>query len=500
MIPNDSGFDPVQAAYNLSRKNPAIDWEIEMLGHIKNGDFEQAKRSGLRAAKINIELSEAPEVDAAGATEHLVKAAALYEHIKEYGEAFSAYERARTRDPTPATRIVEGRRSTSPLRFFDLAQKAGKPEVGRSAIDEAAAKAQARFKDELKEAMFREALDDAQFMADIALKRGDHAQAAKWWKEAAHAGVRAGKQVREAHLEATTDRYDLARSAFEESLTCCLLAGDDALLKECFREMVDSHAKSAESKGGSTEKWDAFRPMEWLMEAGVLYTVLGEFAKARHMLDLARPLVEQFWKDQRGPTFWRNMAHLAIVSGKRPEAEEWRVKYRAEFERKERFDPEVVKPIQLEFDEEFYRMLGDEPAYRKTLIDICRNLEPGMREVFEGVDQLLEAGAYAEARKPLDELTMESRDQRIWRLLSAYVDWRAKVDAKHAKENDPKAFEDHMWHAIHPFVIPREGLKWAPVLEILGAEEDPIDLYPLPRALALIRAAQAAKAEAAPKN
>ena len=125
-----------------------------------------------------------------------------------------------------------------------------------------------------------------------------------------------------------------------------------------------------------------------------------------------------------------------------PEAEEWRAKYRAEFERKERFSDDVAKPIHLEFDEEFYRMLGDELAYRKTLVEICRTLEPGMREVFEGVDRMIEEGLFAHARKPLDELGLESKDQRIWRLLSAYVNWRAKVDAKAALEGD-----HHQQHA-----------------------------------------------------
>lgn len=131
-------------------------------------------------------------------------------------------------------------------------------------------------------------------------------------------------------------------------------------------------------------------------------------------------------------------------------------------------------------------MLGDEPAYLQTLITVVRTLEPGMREIFEGVDKLLEGGLYKEARKPLDELGVEAQDQRIWRLLSAYVSWRLRVDEGAAKEGDARAFEDHMWREIHPFKVPRQGLKWSAVLEVLGAEEDPIDLYPLPRVLALI--------------
>jgi hypothetical protein len=226
--------------------------------------------------------------------------------------------------------------------------------------------------------------------------------------------------------------------------------------------------------------------MEWLMEAGVHLTVLGDLVGARRALEAAEPLVVEHWKDQRGPTYYKLRAHLAIAAGDRAEAEGWRAKYRAEFERKERFSDDVRKPIYLEFDEEFYRMLGDEAAYRATLIEICKSLEAGMHEVFEGVDKMLEDGLYGQARRPLDELALEAKDQRIWRLLSAYVNWRAKVDAKQVREGDAQAFEDHMWHEIHPWRTPRQGLQWSAVLEALGAEEDPIDLYPLPRALALI--------------
>ncbi|HEX9710789.1 MAG TPA: hypothetical protein VGB42_12595, partial [Candidatus Thermoplasmatota archaeon] len=103
------------------------------------------------------------------------------------------------------------------------------------------------------------------------------------------------------------------------------------------------------------------------------------------------------------------------------------------------------------------------------------------------VDKLLEGGLYREARRPLDELAIEAKDQRIWRLLSAFVDWKV---ARPAGGGLPEEFEDHMWRATHPFTVPRGGLSWSSVLDVLGAEEDPIDLYPLGRTLSVVRAAR----------
>jgi tetratricopeptide (TPR) repeat protein len=487
MIPNDPGFDPVQAAYNITRKNPAIDWEIEMLEHLKSGDMAQAKRCGVKAASINIELAGAPEADARAATEHLVKAASLLEHVEEYAKALETYERAQERDPAPMTRIIEGRRSTSPLRHFRLARMAKREADGKAALTSAGEKAKARLASAEREGRWREALDDSRFLAEVAAELGEPAEAAKWWARAAKAGAKAGRQARESSDAKDGDPYELSRAAFEEALTCALLSGDDALTVETFDAMARSFAQSARALGPQDEKWAAFRPMEWLIEAGVLLTVAGDFKAAAEALGAARPMVDAFWSEQRGPTFRRMMAHLCLLSGDRPAAEEWRSKYRAEFERKERFDPEVVRPIQLEFDEEFYRMARDEPAYERTLIDVCRNLEPGMREVFEGVDKLLEGGLYKDARRPLDDLAIEAKDQRIWRLLSAFVDWKTRPAAA---DGSPAAFEDHMWKAIHPFTVPRGGLTWGGVLDVLGAEEDPIDLYPLERTLATVRAAR----------
>ncbi|HEX9708756.1 MAG TPA: hypothetical protein VGB42_02105, partial [Candidatus Thermoplasmatota archaeon] len=390
MIPSDPGFDPVQAAYNLSRKNPAIDWEIEMLEHLKSGDLVQARRCGLKAASINLELAQAPEADAKASTEHFVKAASLLEQIQEYAKALEAYERGQARDPTPMTRIIEGRRSTSALRHYRLARLAGKEPEGRSALESHAARARARLAKAEEEERWRDALDDARFLAEAALELGSREEARPWWSRAAAAGSRAGRQAREMPDDKEGDRYELSRAAFDEALTCALLAGDEGLASRTFEEMARSFAESAVALSVQDEKWAAFRPMEWLIEAGVLLTVVGDFGAARRTLQAAQPLVDSFWSEQRGPTFCRMMAHLSIVSGDRAAAEAWRDRYRAEFERKERFDPEVVRPIQLEFDEEFYRMLGDEGAYERTLIDVCRNLEPGMREVFEGVDKLLE--------------------------------------------------------------------------------------------------------------
>ncbi len=495
MIPTDPGFDPVQAAYNITRKNPAIDWEIEMMEHLKSGDMPQAKRCGVKAATINEELAEAPESDARAATEHLVKAAYLYEQVQEYAKALAAYERAQARDPAPMTRVIEGRRSTSPLRHFELARAAGKEDAGRGALQKAADSARKRLEESKREGAWRQALDDAIFLADVARATGDTEAVTRWCLEGAAAGVEAGKQARARPDDRDGDRYELSRAAFDDALTCALIAGEDAVTIKTFNEMAHSFAQAAESLANQGEKWAAFRPMEWLIEAGVLLTVAGDFDAAKRTLGVARPLVEKFWSDQRGPTFSRMMAHVCLLSGDLQGAEEWRTRYRAEFERKERFDPEVVRPIQLEFDEEFYRMLGDEAAYEKTLVDVCRNLEPGMREVFEGVDRLLESGLYKEARKPLDELTIESKDQRIWRLLSAFVDWKV---ARAGMGASPKEFEDHMWRAIHPFVVPRGGLKWSAVLDVLGAEEDPIDLYPLGRMLETVRAAREKAAPAAP--
>lgn len=486
MIPTDHGFDPVQAAYNLTRKNPGVDWEIEMLGHLKNGNFEQARRCGLRACDINLELASAPEVDAKSATEHLIKAAGLLEQVKEFARAADVYGQAVARDPKPGARMVEGRRVTSPLRQFDLESLAGREARGRDILEKAAAAAQARFDAAVREARFASALDEAEFLADAHLRLKDEAGGRAWWRKAAETAVLAGEAHRESKSDQGADPYDLSRAAFERALTCSLLLKDDALFIASFRAMAEAEANAARGLAGVKEKWEAFRPMEWMMEAGVHFSVLGEYDKAREMLALAKPLVMAHWKDQRGPTFHKLHAHLAILSGRREEAEEWRRAYRAEFERKERFDPEVVKPIHLEFDEEFYRMLGDEPAYRTTLIEICRQLEVGMREVFEGVDKMLEEGLYVQARKPLDELNLEAKDQRIWRLLSAFVNWRAKVDSGKAREGDAQAFEDHMWHEIHPFQMPRQGMLWGALLETLGAEEDPIDLYPLQRTLDLI--------------
>lgn len=487
MIPTDPGFDPVQAAYNLTRKNPAIDWEIEMLEHLKSGDMVQAKRCGLKAASINVELAGAPEADDRAATEHLVKAAYLYEQVKEYAKALETYERAQARDPDPMTRIIEGKRSTSPLRHFQLAKRAGSEPAGRKVLEGHAAQAAARYESAKAGGKWRQALDDSRFLAEVALELGDRDGATAWWRRAAEAGVEAGRGTPTATNDPGADRYEHSRAAFDEALTCALLSGDDALAKQTFSAMAHSFSQEALKLASKDEKWEAFRPMEWLIEAGVLLTVAGDFDDARKTLDAARPLVEKFWSDQRGPTFRRMMAHLCLLSGKRQEAEEWRGRYRAEFERKERFDPEVARPIQLEFDEEFYRMAGEEKAYEKTLIEACRNLEPGMREVFEGVDKLLEGGLYSEARKPLDELAIEAKDQRIWRLLSAFVDWKA---SRPGAPEAPKEFEDHMWKATHPFQVPRGGITWGSVLDVLGAEEDPIDLYPLDRTLAAVRAAK----------
>lgn len=493
MIPTDRGFDPVQAAYNLTRKNPGIDWEIEMLTHLKNGNFDQALKCGVRAAEINEELARAPEVDAKSATEHLIKAASLLEQVREYARAAKVYEEAVAKDPRPGTRMVEGVRVTSPLRQFDLEVLAGHESHARTLLQKAVKAAEARQADHAKAGKVVEALDEAEFIAEAHERMKDTAAAHAWRRKAAEAGATAGEALRGNLESGGGDPYEVARHAFERGLTNCLLLKDDALLIAVFGRLAQSEAKAARALSAkATEKWDAFRPMEFLMEAGVHLTVLGNVKEAGELLGLAEPIVLTHWKDQRGPTYYKLRAHLAIVAGKRSEAEEWRLKYRAEFERKERFSDDVAKPIHLEFDEEFYRMLGDEPAYRKTLVEICRTLEPGMREVFEGVDRMIEEGLFTHARKPLDELGLESKDQRIWRLLSAYVNWRAKVDAKTAREGDAKAFEDHMWHEIHPFRTPRQGLQWAAVMETLGAEEDPIDLYPLPRALDLIHGRKAA--------
>lgn len=486
MIPTDRGFDPVQAAYNLTRKNPSIDWEIDMLGHLKNGNFEQAHRCGVRAAEINLELARAPEVDAKGATEHLIKAAWLLEQVKEYARAADSYEEAVSRDPHPGTRLIEGRRSTSPLRAFDLEAMAGREERGRERFQNAGALARARLEKARAEGRHGEALDDAEFLAEMSLRLKDAEGAARWRRVAVGEAMAEGERARRLIEDRTADPYELSRTAFERALSQSLDLGDDALFIEAFGRWASCEAEVARRLAAPNEKWGAFRPMECMMEAGVHLTVAGDFKGAREMFELAKPLIMEHWKEQRGPTYSKLRAHLAILSGDRQEAESWRTAYRQEFERKERFDPEVVKPIQLEFDEEFYRMLGDEAQYRKTLITIVGSLEPGMREIFAGVDKMLEGGLYQEARKPLDELGVEAQDQRIWRLLSAYVSWRARVAGGTAKEGDTKAFEDHMWHEIHPFKVPRLGLKWSAVLEVLGAEEDPIDLYPLPRVLALI--------------
>lgn len=487
MIPTDPGFDPIQAAYNLTRKNPGIDWEIEMLEHLKSGDMAQAKRCGVKAASINEELAAAPEADARAATEHLVKAAYLYEQVKEYSKALETYERAQSRDPDPMTRIIEGRRATSPLRHYRLAKQAGSEPDGRKVLEGHAALARERLAAAKEQGRWREALDGARFLAEVSAELGRGDEAKEWWTRAAEAGVEAGRQVRAAPEDAGTDRYEHSRAAFDEALTCALLSGDDELTVKTFSAMAHAFAEAALKMASQGEKWEAFRPMEWLIEAGVLLTVAGDFKEARKVLAAAQPIVDRFWSEQRGPTFCRMMAHLCLLSGERAEAEEWRGRYHAEFERKERFDPEVARPIQLEFDEEFYRMAGEEDAYEKTLIEACRNLEPGMREVFEGVDKLLEQRLYKEARGPLDELAIEARDQRIWRLLSAFVDWRA---ARGDAPETPKEFEKHMWQATHPFKVPRGGLTWSSVLDVLGAEEDPIDLYPLDRTLAAVRAAQ----------
>lgn len=489
MIPTDPGFDPVQAAYNLTRKNPGVDWEIEMLGHLKSGSFEQARRCGMKAADINLELATAPEVDPKSATEHRIKAAQLLEQIKEFARAADVYEEAVKADPAPGTRIIEGKRVTSPLRLFELAVKAGRQARAVEVLREAAAATEKRFHTETQKEEWALALDDAQFLGDLHTRLKDPEGSSTWWRHAVDVGVRAGQAHRQASTDEGGDRYELSRAAFEQALTCCLLLKDDALFTETFRRMADTQAKASRPLANMKEKWEAFRPMEWLMEAGMSYTVLGDFDLAREHLDLAKPLVLAFWKDQRGPTFYKMSAHLEILAGRPAEAEHWRRAYHQEFERKERFDPEVVKPIQLEFDEEFYRMLGAEPEYRKTLVSICRNLEPGMREVFDGVDKLLEEGLYRQARQPLDELAIESKDQRIWRLLSAYVDWRLNIEKGTATEGDGRAFENHMWHSLHPFQLPRQGMLWGAVLETIGAEEDPIDLHPLPRVLAYIHAA-----------
>lgn len=487
MIPTDRGFDPVQAAYNLTRKNPAIDWEIEMLGHLKDGDFEQARKCGLRAAQINEELARAPEVDARSATEHMIKAAGLLEQIKEFARAAEVYAEAVAKDPNPGTRIVEGVRVTSPLRQFDLETLAGRTARAQELLQKAALAAEARHGKALAEHHFLAALEEAEFIAEAHERLKDAAGAERWRRSAVDAGASAGEALRANEEAGRGDPYEVARAAFERSLTNCLQLKDDMLLVSVFRRMAESEAKAAREAAAKTnEKWDAFRPMEFLMEAGVHLTVLGDLKAAGEVLALAEPIVLTHWKDQRGPTYYKLRAHLAIIAGERQQAEGWRLKYRAEFERKERFSDDVAKPIHLEFDEEFYRMLGDETAYQRTLVEICRTLEPGMREVFDGVDKMIEEGLFVQARKPLDELGIESKDQRIWRLLSAYVNWRAKVDAKAAKEGDARAFEDHMWHEIHPFRTPRQGLVWGAVMESLGAEEDPIDLYPLPRALNLV--------------
>jgi hypothetical protein len=394
------------------------------------------------------------------------------------------------------TRIIEGRRSTSPLRHYRLASLAGRQEQGRATLQEKAEEARRRGQDAQAEARWRAALDEFRFLAEVELELGQPVQAAAWWARAAQAGVEAGKQARLGTDEAGADRYEVSRAAFDEALTCALLSGDNELTTRTFVEMARSFAAAALSMSKQDEKWEAFRPMEWLIEAGVLLTVAGDFERARQCLGAAQPLVERHWSEQRGPTFRRMMAHLCLLSGDRAGAEEWRKRYRAEFERKERFDPEVVRPIQLEFDEEFYRMAGDEAAYEKTLIDVCRNLEPGMREVFEGVDRLLEGGLYKEARRPLDELALEAKDQRIWRLLSAFVDWKV---AAGGGGRGPKEFEDHMWRATHPFSVPRAGLTWGSVLDVLGAEEDPIDLYPLERTLSTVQAARQRAAAPGPR-
>jgi len=486
MIPSDPGFDPVQAAYNLTRKNPAIDWEIEMLGHLKTGSFDQAHRCGIKAADINLELASAPEVDARSATEHLIKAASLLEQVREFARAAEVYEQARGRDVAPGTRLIEGRRVTSPLRYFDLLVKAGRESPAREVLTSAAKQAEERYHSALKDKNFTHALDEAQFLADIHARLKDAAATATWWRHAVAAGVEAGRAIREAPDDREGDRYELSRAAFEQALTCALQLKDDKLFIDAFGAMAHTQAKAATAQAHSKEKWDAFRPMEFLMEAAVNHMVIGEFAKARELLAVAEPIVLTHWKDQRGPTLYKMFGHLAILAGKRDEGEKWRRAYHQEFERKERFDPEVVKPIQLEFDEEFFRMLGDEASYRTTLIDICRSLEAGMREVFEGVDQMLEQGLYRQAKTPLEELPPEAKDQRIWRLLSAFIEWRLKIETGAAKEGNAKAFEDHMWHVIHPFTAPRQGYLWSAILETLGAEEDPIDIYPLPRTLALI--------------
>ncbi len=486
LIPTDRGFDPVQAAYNLTRKNPSIDWEIDMLGHLKNGNFEAAHRCGIRAAEINLELARAPEVDAKGATEHLIKAALLFEQVKEFARAADVYGEAVARDPSPGTRLIEGRRTTSPLRAFDLEALAGRQARGRETLGRAEAAAKARLEKARTDGRHGEALDDAEFLAELRTRLKDTEGAAGWRRVAVGEAMAEGERARRLVEDRKADPYELSRTAFERALSQSLDLQDDALFLEAFGRWASCEADVARLLVAPNEKWEAFRPMECMMEAGVHLTVAGDFKGAREMFELAKPLIMEHWKEQRGPTYYKLRAHLAILAGHRAEAESWRSAYREEFERKERFDPEVAKPIQLEFDEEFYRMLGDEAEYRKTLITIVRTLEPGMREIFEGVDKLLEGDLYKEARKPLDELGVEAQDQRIWRLLSAYVSWRAKVAEGEAKEGDAKAFEDHMWHEIHPFKVPRQGLKWSAVLEVLGAEEDPIDLYPLPRMLALI--------------
>ncbi len=488
MIPTDKGLDPVQAAYNLTRKNPGIDWEIEMLTHLKAGNFEAAHKSGMRAAKINVELASAPEQDARAATEHLIKAAALFEQIKEYPKAADTYEQAVARDPTPGTRIIEGLRVTTPLRQYDLEVLAGREARANEVITKAGKAADARAAKAHAEGRFLDELDDVEFLAETHLRRKDEGGAGKWWARAVEAGLKAGEAMRASKDAKGADTYESGRTAFERALTDALRLGDDDLFVDAYGRMALSEAAAAKELAEVDEKWAAFRPMEFMMEAGVHLTVLGKTKQARDMLEVAEPIVMKHWKDQRGPTYYKLRAHLAIIEGKRDEAAGWRSKYRAEFERKERFSDDVAKPIHLEFDEEFYRMLGDEAGYRTTLIEICRTLETGMREVFEGVDKMLEEGLYTQARAPLDELAIESRDQRIWRLLSAYVNWRHKVDAGQAKEGDGRAFEDHMWHEIHPFRIPRQGLVWGAVMEQLGTEEDPIDLYPLKRVLKFIRA------------
>lgn len=486
MIPTEPGFDPVQAAYNLTRKNPAIDWQIEMLQHLKQGDFEQAKRCGLKAAEINIELADAPEVDAAGATDHLISAAAILEQIQEYARAAQVYGKAVARDPSPGTRIIEGRRRTSPLRHFDLLAKAGDASGSRNVLEEASTRAHERFDAAWAAKDWPNAQQDALYLAEIFGRLADEPSVRGWLARSVESGVRAGEFLRVSTDVRQSDPYGLSRAAFNEAFSACLRLKDDALFIDTFRKLEAAEARAARAVSGASERWAAFKPMEWLIEAGVHATVLGEFDEARSLFELARPLVENHWKEQRGPTLYRMYGHLAILSGKREEAEALRRAYHEEFRRKERFDPEVAKPILLEFDEEFYRMLGDEENYHRTMIEIVHNLEPGMREVFSGVDAFLERGLWEEAKKPLDELGPESKDQRIWRLLYAYVNWRLRVKKGEAREGDPRAFEDHMWHATHAVNTARLGYNWSAILEALGAEEDPIDLHPLQRTLDFI--------------